>query len=136
MPSARNSATSGADTMEEFIRRENMEFKNFVVTDYDSAKLVVIGRKYAITQSDIFYDVREDGRTRSVAGCEKTLWLKLPTEFLGRLQSSPGVGDAPLREKHGQETTPRGGWYWQQTGFDCDYLPSAEEIERLIYNLR
>jgi len=24
-----------------------------------------------------------------------------------RLQSSPGVGDAPLREKHGQETTPR-----------------------------
>ena len=123
MPTARNREVSGADSREEYAQVWKKASEHIKMTDYDSAKIVAMGDKYAVTQAEVSYDIDRGGQMEHVKDCEKTIWLKIPTEFLGRL-------------KHGQETTPRGGWYWQQTGFDCDYMPSAQEIEQLTRNLK
>lgn len=105
--SSRNSRMSGADTREEFIQQRKSEFENFRITDYDSSKLIAIGNKYAVTQAAMSYEVREEGRIRSIDGCDRTIWLELPD-----------------------------GWYWHETGRDCGYMPTAQEIENLTRNLR
>lgn len=81
-------------------------FEQIKITDYDSSKLIVIGEKHAITQAEITHEFRERDETRTV-NCERTLWLKFPDK-----------------------------WYWQDTALSCDYMLSAEEVERLTRNLR
>ena len=77
------------------------------MTDYDSSEIVVIGDKYAITQAELTYQFTEGGQTQSMTDCERTLWLEFPE-----------------------------GWFWHQTSLVCEYMPSAEEIERLTRNLK
>jgi len=107
MPTARNREVSGADSREEYAQVWKKASEHIKMTDYDSAKIVAMGDKYAVTQAEVSYDIDRGGQMEHVKDCEKTIWLKIP-----------------------------GGWYWQQTGFDCDYMPSAQEIEQLTRNLK
>lgn len=107
VPADKNFQISGADNREDYIKVWRKASEHITIVDYDSARIVVIGDRYAVTQSYVAYDVQEGDQKRSVKGCEKTIWLKL-TE----------------------------GWYWHKTGLDCDYLPSAQELEQLTRNLR
>ena len=80
---------------------------DITLTDADSLKLVIVGQKYAITQADVTYEITEDSKARSTMYCERIFWLKFPE-----------------------------GWYWHQIGMTCDYMPGADEIERLTSELR
>src|SRR3989344_7762184 len=80
---------------EEYVKTIAKLFEKIKITDYDSSKLVVIGEKYAITETQISYEFREGNQVRKEIGCERTLWLKFPE-----------------------------GWYWRETNLVCDYMPS------------
>ena len=107
VPADKNFQISGADNREDYIKVWRKASEHITIVDYDSARIVAIGDRYAVTQSYVAYDVQEGDQKRSVKGCEKTIWLKLSV-----------------------------GWYWHKTGLDCDYLPSTQELEGLTRDLR
>ena len=106
-PWNKHDATRAGITREMYAGKVENYFTYIKMTDYDSSKLITIGDKYAITQANTTYEFAEGGQTQTRAGCERTLWLKFPE-----------------------------GWFWHQTSLLCEYMPSAEEIERLTANLR
>lgn len=107
VPTEKTLQISGADNREDYIKVWRKASEHITIVDYDSARIVAIGERYAVTQSQVDYDVQEGNEKRSVNDCEKTIWLKL-----------------------------QDGWYWHKTGLDCDYLPSAEELQRLTRDLK
>lgn len=107
VPADKNFHTSGADNREDYINVWRKASESMIVIDYDPAVIVAIGNNSAVTSSRVNYHVQEEHGKRFVAGCERTVWVKLSD-----------------------------GWYWHKTGLDCEYIPSARDLENLTGDLR